>query len=279
MTLERISQEHYIDWVTDLLDDPDLDAAEDLLEAAVPTKKYIWSCGPAETQALTNRGSSIWKSISNMAFYAALIAIVIGAVIFGGKSGGRTQFFGFSYFEVLTGSMESMIPRGSLVVARQVPSSQIKTGDVITFLRSDEESVTHQVIDVVPNFNDSGAPGFRTKGTDNLEPDPDIVAAANVLGVVKLHVPVLGFTLRWISENIKYVFILFILIILASIAVRVFLGERKTERAQQSVEDCSHIKLMGGKKSPSEERNNQSCKRQKAAPPAAAGCARRQLQS
>jgi len=282
MTLDRLSQERYIRWIEDLLDDPDLEAAEDLLEAAVPTKKYVWSCGPAETQAPANREepkSAIWRSISNMAFYAALVAIVVGAVVFGGKAGGRTQFFGFSYYEVLTGSMESMIPRGSLVVARQVPSGQIKTGDVITFLRSDEESVTHQVIDIVPDFNGSGALGFQTKGTDNLEPDPDIVAAANVLGVVKLHVPVLGFTLRWVSDNMKYVFILFILIILISIAVRVFWGERKSERAQQSDQDCGHIKFKGGKKSPSEERNNQPCKRQKAVRPAATGCARRQLQS
>jgi len=224
-------------WIRELLDDPDLEAAADLLEAAVPAGGRVWPVGPAmpiaHEASQEKPGSNLWRSVSNIAFYAALAAIVIAAVVFGGKSGGRTQFFGFSYYEVLTGSMESMIPRGSLVIARQVPSSQIETGDVITFLRSDEESVTHQVIDVIPDFNGSGALGFRTKGTDNLEPDPDIVAAANVLGVVKLHVPVLGFTLRWVSDNIKYVFILFILVVLVSIALRVLLGERKKEGGTQ----------------------------------------------
>jgi len=222
-------------WARCLLDDPDLDAAEDLLEAAVPTDGFALRNAPdaprvAQAQTLPEKpGSNLWRSVSNIAFYAALAAIVIGAVLFGGKSGGRTQFFGFSYFEVLSGSMESVVPKGSLVIIKQTPSREIQTDDVITFLRSDEETVTHQVIDIVPNFDGNGTLGFQTKGTDNPDPDPDIVAAANVLGVVKMHVPVLGFTLRWISDNIKYMFVLFILVILISIALRVLLGERKGE--------------------------------------------------
>jgi len=218
--------------ISELMKEPDLEAAEDLLEAAVPAGKHIRPIAPAQLALRSNPhpaapGRNIWKSVSNVVFYAALIAIVICAAIFGGKPGSRTQFFGFSYYEVLTGSMESMIPQGSLVIAKKVPSSQIKAGDVITFLRSDGENITHEVIEVVPNFNGNGALGFQTKGSENLAPDPDIVAAANVLGVVRLHIPGLGFTLRWISDNMRYVFILFILFILISIALRVLLGERR----------------------------------------------------
>ena len=231
-------------WMRELIGSPDLEDAEDLLEAAVPSDGFAWRRSPAAPQFKQEASrekptGNIWRSVSNIAFYAALAVIVIGAVILGGRSGGRTQFFGFSYYEVLSGSMQSMIPRGSLAVIRQTPAREIRAGDVITFLRSDEETVTHQVMEIVPDFDGSGALGFRTKGTDNPDPDPDIVAAVNVLGVVKLHVPNLGFTLRWVSDNIKYVFILFILVILISIALRVLLGER---RVQQSEEDCGHIK-------------------------------------
>ena len=218
-------------WISELMEEPDLEAAEDLLEAAVPASKHIRSTDSLlpilQDVPYPDAGRNIWRSVSNFVFYAALLAIVVGAVIFGGKPGSRTQFFGFSYYEVLTGSMQSMIPQGSLVIAKKVPSNQIEAGDVITFLRSDEENVTHQVIEVVPNFNGNGALGFQTKGTENLEPDPDIVAATNVLGVVQLHIPGLGFTLRWVSDNMKYMFILFILFILISIALRVLLGERR----------------------------------------------------
>ena len=231
-------------WMRELIGSPDLEDAADLLEAAVPSDGFTWRHTPAVPQVKQEASrekpaSNLWRSISNIAFYAALAAIVIGAVILGGRSGGRTQFFGFSYYEVLSGSMQSMIPQGSLAIIRQTPAREIREGDVITFLRSDEETVTHQVMEIVPDFDGSGALGFRTKGTDNPDPDPDIVAAVNVLGVVKLQIPNLGFTLRWVSDNIKYVFILFILVILISIALRVLLGER---RVQQSEEDCDHIK-------------------------------------
>ena len=215
--LERKSE----GWMRELIDDPDLEAAADLLawmpEAALPAIPRVMPAKPA----------NLWRTISNIIFYGALLLIVMGTVVLGGKSGGRTQFFGLSYFQVLSGSMERVIPRGSLVITREVPASQISAGDVITFMRSDQEIITHEVLRVIPNFDGGGATGFQTKGTENPMPDPDIVGAANVLGVVKVHINGLGFTLRYIADNIKYVFLLFIVILLGSIAIRVFLGERK----------------------------------------------------
>jgi len=117
--LDQISQDAYIDWylspqrtdthywVRALIYDPDLDAAEDLLEAAVPTPQYIWSSGPAQPQparASKSRerpGHNPWKSVSNIAFIAALAAIVIGAAVFGGRSGASALFLGFSYLLAL----------------------------------------------------------------------------------------------------------------------------------------------------------------------------------
>ena len=220
-------------WMLELVDNPFLEFAEDLLEAAVPSPD-VQPCavfneddkGPQAPEEARG-ASNTWSFISNVIFYAALAAIVAGALIFGGKANGGTQLFGFRYFEVLTTSMQNVIPQGSLVVTQKVASDKIQVGDVITFLRSDEESVTHEVIGIVPNFNGSGSPGFETKGSDNPDPDPDIVAAANVLGVVKAHVDGLGFAMRYIVDNIKYVFLGFILILLLSIALRVLLGEKK----------------------------------------------------
>jgi len=244
-------------WMRELVDSPYLEDAQELIDA-LPLPVFLPAPRRYEDRQSTfeiklppgvrkrpARESNLWRSVSNIAFYAALAAIVVGAVLLGGRSGGRTQFFGFSYYEVLSGSMESMIPKGSLVIIRQTPSKEIRPGDVITFLRSDEETVTHQVLEVLPDFDGNGTLGFRTKGTDNLEPDPDVTAAVNVLGVVKAHVPTLGFTLRWVSDNIKYVFILFILVILISIALRVLLGERGV---QQPVKGCGHKYRRGGVK-------------------------------
>ena len=302
-TLEQINQEFFIQWYLDgrepmqeprwiepqqidpveqwlqeLIHDPDLEAADDLLEQAVPTppRPAPAAFQPAAFQPATEAGRqdldaareagnpkrAIWKSVSNIVFYATLIAIVLSAVIFGGQSGGSSRFFGYQYFEVLTSSMQSVIPQGSLVVTRETPSSQIKVGDIVTFLRSDEETVTHQVVEIVPDFDGRGSLGFRTKGTENPNPDPDIVGAANVIGVVTTHVKNLGFALRWVAGNIKYVFLLFILVILISIALRVLMGDRGKQQVHQPDEGCGHKNIMGGKESRPRERNQELCKRQ-----------------
>jgi len=255
-------------WVQELIDDPELEAAEDLLETVVCENpwgvggenadrqdRYLWSSSskepPHQSAEATkgagqeNRskpGSDVWKWVSNFVFYGALIMIVLGTVIFSSKSSGRTPFFGLSFFEVVSGSMERVIPQGSLVITTHVPAADIRVGDIITFLRSDEERVTHQVIQVIPDFNGNGATGFQTKGTENPTPDEEIVGAGNVVGVVKAHVNGLGFTLGYIADNIKYVFLLFILILLASIAVRVFLCERTKEKAGGKKEERQELR-------------------------------------
>ena len=269
-------------WMQELLSSPDLEGAEELLDtlplpAFMPPARhredkrdtFELSLPPEATQAAEppEQKNSLWKSISNIIFYAALVAIVLGAVILSNKNGGGSIFSSFRYFEVLSRSMQSEIPQGSLVFTQKVPSNEIKAGDVITFLRSDEQYVTHEVIAVMPDFDGRGSLGFQTKGTDNIDPDPDIVGANNVAGVVKLHISGLGFTLSYIKDNIKYVFLGFILVILLSIAIRVFLGERKKERAQeraqQSEKDCGHILNRRRKE-------QQLCKRQTASSKAAA---------
>jgi len=267
-------QQEVEQWLRELISSPDLDGAEELLDA-LPLPEFSVPARRREDKQPTFEirlppeaiqggppppgKSSLWKSISNIVFYMVLAAIVLVAVAIGGKSNGG---FGIRYFEVVSKSMQSVIPKGSLVFTQKVPSGEIKVNDIITYLRSDEENVTHKVIAIVPNFDGRGTLGFQTQGTDNPDPDPDIVAAANVVGVVKWHVAGLGFTLRYIADNIKYVFLAFILIILLSIAVRVLLGERKREgtqeQAQQSEGDCGHITNHSRKE-------QQLCKRQTAA--------------
>jgi hypothetical protein len=91
-------------WIRGLLDDPDLDAAEDLLEGAVPTREFIWSVGPAAQKARPRAGREkrgAWKWVCDIAFCAALAAIVIGAVCFGGGSGARMLVVGASYLAAL----------------------------------------------------------------------------------------------------------------------------------------------------------------------------------
>ena len=92
---------------------------------------------------------------------------------------------------VLSPSMRGTLAPGDVVVIRPRPVEQIAEGDVITFLARDPESsdtrvVTHRVVEVAPG------PVFRTRGDANEDPDPGLVAAADVRGVMWYRVPWVG---------------------------------------------------------------------------------------
>lgn len=93
-------------------------------------------------------------------------------------------------YVVLSGSMEPTISPGDAVVVRDVDPATLESGDVITFVRSDESTpVTHRVVEVVEGEDGLA---FRTKGDANSDPDPAPVPASNVTGEVWFAIPLVG---------------------------------------------------------------------------------------
>jgi len=179
---------------------------------------------------------SVSVIISNIAYYLLIIMAVIIAFIYSGSHGVR-NFFGYSYFTVLTTSMQSEIPQGSLVITKHVESNSIKIGDDITYFKSSESTVTHRVVDIYENYNQSGERGFQTKGIENSSPDQDIVASANVVGVVILTVPVLGFVFYYIASRIWLVFVIFVILIILSYSLKKYFRYKKEEKTEASLKN------------------------------------------
>ena len=77
---------------------------------------------------------------------------------------------------VLTGSMKPLLPVGTVVVTRPVPSSQVTVGDVIMFMPPkewagpDAKPVIHRVAEIT--HTEDGATGIKTKGDNNTAVDP-----------------------------------------------------------------------------------------------------------
>ena len=121
----------------------------------------------------------------------------------------------YSFFTVLTGSMHDEIPKGSLILVDKAEPLALSLGDNITFMRDRRNSVTHKIVEVFEDYQGSGQRGFKTKGTNNNNPDREIVAEENVIGKVVFVIPHVGDALSWLGDNI-YVFliVLFFVIIL-----------------------------------------------------------------
>ena len=145
-------------------------------------------------------GGRAGKIIFDVLFYGLLLCLIGGALLI--SRGSKKPVFGYSFMNVISGSMQSVYPVDSLVVIKGVDKNTIRIGDDITYMKDAETAVTHRVIGITEEYDGSGERGFETQGVDNDAPDFEIVRAANVVGVIKYHVPKVGQWLEWLRGNL-----------------------------------------------------------------------------
>ena len=58
------------------------------------------------------------------------------------------SFFGYKPFIVLSGSMEPTINTGDLAISKEIDTSTLKVGDIISFKIKDNIVVTHRIVEI-----------------------------------------------------------------------------------------------------------------------------------
>lgn len=140
--------------------------------------------------------------VGEFLFYVFLVFIVLGLLLIKTNSSGRpTSFAGYSMFTVLTSSMEDEIPKGSLVITKNVDANSLKIGDDITYMSSETSTITHRIIAIVEKDEKTGKRAFETKGTMNEKADKDLVPSSNIVGKVVFHSKSLGDLAFFVSKN------------------------------------------------------------------------------
>ena len=126
------------------------------------------------------------KSFLAMIIAVSMLALLSGCTDNIGSIEGSTVRFvnGRARMTILTASMEPALPMGSEVIVREAGSNTIEIGDVITFMVNPGVAITHRVIDIIEDYEDTGMWAFQTKGDANAIPDAEMVLAANVVGIV-----------------------------------------------------------------------------------------------
>ena len=122
-------------------------------------------------------------------------AVVILALLLVG-----VRLVGFQVFTVLSGSMEPTYHVGSLIYVKDVDPFELESGDVITFMLSEETIATHRIIEVVPDEVDASVVRFRTQGDANEAPDGSLVHYKNVIGSPVFTIPKLGYVANYIQN-------------------------------------------------------------------------------
>ena len=125
------------------------------------------------------------------AFWLALAITTLAVVAFSDVAPG----LGFRVVIVAGDSMSPSIPIGSLLAERQ-PIAGVVAGDVVTMEMPNGATITHRISRVVER---DGGTWLETRGDANAEPDPALVPASVVSGVVAFHVPFAGSLLAFLG--------------------------------------------------------------------------------
>lgn len=127
-----------------------------------------------------------FKFILNSIIWLFLLGVFVFALFT--ISSNFNVFVGYRSFLVQSGSMEPSIMIGDIVVTHQQP--QYYKNEVVTFLNKDQRIVTHRIIDVLTQDNQTK---FITKGDANRSEDEDQITPEQIIGKVVFVIPKLGF--------------------------------------------------------------------------------------
>ncbi len=109
---------------------------------------------------------------------------------------------GFQRYVIVSGSMSGSYDKGSIVFDEEVPVSELKVGDVITYEPPSgtfsQDLVTHRIVWI--GTDQAGERTFRTKGDANPSADPWTFSLDNSNQArVAFSVPCIGYVLAGLS--------------------------------------------------------------------------------
>lgn len=135
------------------------------------------------------------KRIWNWITTVLVAVVVVLALLLAG-----VRLIGMQVFTVLSGSMEPTYHTGSLIYVKDVDHTELKEGDVITFMLDEDTVATHRITGVVPDENDPTVIRYRTKGDANEAEDGSLVHYKNILGSPVFSIPKLGYVANYIQN-------------------------------------------------------------------------------
>ena len=140
---------------------------------------------------MSNTIKKIWNAVT----WCLVLILIVMAILLAG-----VRVVGLRPLTVLSGSMEPEFSTGDLIYVKGVDYHDLKEGDVITFMLSEDTIATHRIVGIVPDENDPEVVRYRTKGDANDAEDGSLVHCKNVVGTPVASVPKLGYVANYIQN-------------------------------------------------------------------------------
>lgn len=148
-------------------------------------------------------------NILKMILLAILIIFVI-ATAYQKVIPNYPSVFGFRTFSIITSSMEPKLKIGDVILVKEVKSSSLKVGNVITFKGMSGDLagkiVTHEIVGIT---KESGRKIFYTKGIKNISNDP-AVYEEQILGKYIYKFKIFSLIEKIMSTKIGFILIIII---------------------------------------------------------------------
>lgn len=146
------------------------------------------------------------KLLLRSLYYSLLILsiIIIFSLLSSKLTGEDPSLFGYEAKQVLSGSMEPVIPTGSIAIMnKSYKLNELKAGSIITFTKEDH-SVTHRIVNI---YNPDGKMSFITQGDKNQFPDKEAVLPQQITGLYTgIVIPKAGMLLNFINTKTGTIF-------------------------------------------------------------------------
>ncbi len=126
--------------------------------------------------------------------------ILVGIVVLLAIALVGVRIIGLQPFVVLSGSMEPTYHVGSLIYVKEVDYKELKAGDPITYMVSEDTVVTHRIIEVLVDEEDPNTIRYFTQGDANETPDGTSVHYKNIIGKPVFSIPYLGYVSNYIQN-------------------------------------------------------------------------------
>ena len=146
------------------------------------------------------------------------------------------NIFGYKPFIVLSGSMETKINIGDLVIVKEIEPKNLKVNDIIAFREKKDFVTTHRIIEVV-NGDDIC---FKTKGDNNNTADDGNVCAKSIEGKYKFKIPKIGSAILFIQKPLGFM-VMIMTIIIVGMSVY-FFANRKRKISDEELKEFEEFK-------------------------------------
>ena len=140
--------------------------------------------------------------------------------------------FGNKIFIVLSGSMESEVYKGDLVIVKNTKADSLEVNDIIAFRDKDNYVVTHRIIKIV---EEDGKKVFTTKGDNNNTEDSDKVTEEQIEGKYVKKISGFGNVLLTMKKPLT-LFIVLGVIVLGGIVWILFGNSKLTKEERNELE-------------------------------------------